>query len=64
MLSIASLTALSGINPVHPTLVRLPGSQPPGAPPPPPQGPSTGKGAGGVEPTRMLPRGSLLDLSA
>jgi hypothetical protein len=48
---------------VHPTPVRAPGSPPPAAPPPPPQGPSAGKGEGGVEPTRTLPRGSLLDLS-
>ncbi len=70
MLSIASLAAFSGsgIGPVHPTNptpVRAPGgSAPPaGSPPPPPQGPPAGKGEGGVEPTRMLPRGSLLDLS-
>ncbi|MGA3397699.1 MAG: hypothetical protein ABSC95_00660 [Acetobacteraceae bacterium] len=65
MLSVASLSAFSssGISPVHPTPVRAPGSPPPAAPPPPPQGPSAGKGEGGVEPTRTLPRGSLLDLS-
>jgi len=65
MLSVTSLAAFSssGISPVHPTPVRAPGSSPAGAPPPPPQAPPTGKGDGGVEPTRMLPRGSLLDLS-
>ncbi len=64
MLSVASLTAFSssGISPVHPTPVRAPGSPPPAGTPP-PQEPPAAKGAGGAEPTRMLPRGSLLDLS-
>jgi hypothetical protein len=67
MLSVTSLSAFSssGISPVQPTPVRLPGTSPSSAAPPPspPQGPPTGKGEGGVGPTRMLPRGSLLDLS-
>jgi hypothetical protein len=64
MLSVASLTAFSssGISPVHPTPVRAPGSPPPAGTLP-PQEPPAAKGAGGAEPTRMLPRGSLLDLS-
>jgi hypothetical protein len=66
MLSVASLTALSssGIGPVHPTPVRAPGSPLPDRPPPPVQGAPAGKGEGAAEPTRILPRGSLLDLSA
>lgn len=68
MLSVASLAALSSsaISPVHPTPVRAPGSPPANRPPPSPvQGAPAGKGegAGNAEPTRMLPRGSLLDLS-
>jgi hypothetical protein len=65
MLSIASLVAFSSsaIGPVQPTPVRVPGSGPPAVSPPPRQGPPAGKAEGGAEPTRMLPRGSLLDLS-
>jgi hypothetical protein len=64
MLSVASLTAFStgGISPVHPTPVRAPGILPPPAQPP-SQGQPADKGEGGAEPTRTLPRGSLLDLS-
>jgi hypothetical protein len=65
MFSIASLSAFSGsgISPVHPTQVRAQGSAPQVASPPVPPGPLLGKGDSGVEPTRTLPRGSLLDLS-
>jgi hypothetical protein len=67
MLSVASLAAFSGsgINPVHPTPVRAPASPPPDRPKPPPvQGAPAGIGEGAAAPSRILPRGSLLDLSA
>jgi hypothetical protein len=66
MLSIGSLSAFSsgGIGPLHPTPARASGTaSSSAAPPSPPQVPPAGKGGGGMEPTRMLPRGSLLDLS-
>jgi hypothetical protein len=65
MLSVASLTAFvsGGVGPVQPTPVRVPDSAPPAASPPQLKGPPAGKGEGATEPTRMLPRGSLLDLS-
>jgi hypothetical protein len=68
MLSIASLAAFSSgaIGPLQPTLVRAPGSSAPNASPSPTQAqppPTLANGGGSAEPTRLLPRGSLLDLS-
>jgi len=66
MLSVASLSAFSGVvAPRVATPVRFPGVAPAGstpAPQPPPAVPPAGNGANG-EPVRVLPRGSLLDLS-
>jgi hypothetical protein len=67
MLSVSSLSAFSssGIGSIQPIPVRLPNIRPPAASQPssPAQSAPTGNGAGGMEPTRTLPRGSLLDLS-
>ena len=72
MLSPTSLAAFSaGIQSLHPAPVqrtRVPGTGPPGAgaalPPPATQaGPPRGGGDGTAQPTRLLPRGSLLDLT-
>lgn len=70
MLSVASLSAFSGaISPAQPTPVRLPfGSGAPSSTPAPiPQTPAVPQasqsGDGTQPPSRMLPRGSLLDLS-
>jgi hypothetical protein len=66
MLSVSSLSALSGgLAPVHPTPVRGTDAGPQAAPPSPipPQGPQGSGGAGGSGPPPMLPRGSLLDRS-
>jgi hypothetical protein len=65
MFSVASLSAFSGsgISPVPPMQVRAQGSAPQLASPPATQPLPGGKGDSAVEPTRTLPRGSLLDLS-
>jgi hypothetical protein len=65
MLSVGSLAAFSnlGISTAHPTPVRAQAATPQSASPPQRPVPALGSGNAAPEPTRLLPRGSLLDLS-